>query len=277
VRAPARRFSETLQLSGPDLPEFPAAQEPGDDLTDDHDPTGTGWSGWAPPRADPATEGTALERLARLAVQRITAATAASISTLRQGRFATIAATDGRVRRADAVQYDLARGPAVDALLGDELFHHATDLRHDPRWAEAGGRIADGPGYGGLLSFRLSLDLAADDQRAALNIYATAPDAFDARDLGLGLLLASHGGLALAAATNRDRALQLERALHTNRDIGVAMGILMSRYRLPRTAAFDLLRISSQRLNRKINDLALDIIDIGELPEVPTGEHGPPL
>lgn len=55
-------------------------------------------------------------------------------------------------------------------------------------------------------------------------------------------------------------------ALQSSRDIGAAVGILMSEYRVDRDAAFELLRSASMHTNRKVRDLALDVIDRGSLP-----------
>jgi AmiR/NasT family two-component response regulator len=53
----------------------------------------------------------------------------------------------------------------------------------------------------------------------------------------------------------------------TTRDvIGQAKGILMERQHQPAGAAFDVLREASQRLNRKVSDIAEHLAATGELP-----------
>ena len=69
----------------------------------------------------------------------------------------------------------------------------------------------------------------------------------------------------LAAATAH--AEHLQRALVTNRQIGMAMGILMERHRLTPERAFDQLRELSQQRNVKLRDLAEQIIYTGEAGE----------
>jgi AmiR/NasT family two-component response regulator len=59
-------------------------------------------------------------------------------------------------------------------------------------------------------------------------------------------------------------AEHLQRALVTNRQIGMAMGILMERHRLTPEQAFDHLRRLSQQRNVKLRDLAEQIIYTGE-------------
>lgn len=75
----------------------------------------------------------------------------------------------------------------------------------------------------------------------------------------------------IAAELNRDRADNLDKALLTSRDIGVAMGVLMIRQKITREQAFDLLRIVSQSSNRKLHEVAEAVAETGALPWV-----GPP-
>ena len=63
------------------------------------------------------------------------------------------------------------------------------------------------------------------------------------------------------------------KALETNREIGVAMGILMQQHRFTRQEAFDVLRVASQNSNRKLADIAGEVADTGTL-SIP--RHGKP-
>jgi hypothetical protein len=56
-----------------------------------------------------------------------------------------------------------------------------------------------------------------------------------------------------------------ERALLTSRDIGIAMGILMTRRGIDRDSAFGVLRRSSQDSQVKIRDLAVEFLRSGRL------------
>jgi AmiR/NasT family two-component response regulator len=66
----------------------------------------------------------------------------------------------------------------------------------------------------------------------------------------------------LAAATAH--AEHLQRALVSNRQIGMAMGILMERHRITQEQAFDRLRDLSMRRNLKLRDVAEQIIYTGD-------------
>jgi AmiR/NasT family two-component response regulator len=59
----------------------------------------------------------------------------------------------------------------------------------------------------------------------------------------------------------------LQAALSTREVIGQAQGILMERERISATQAFDVLRRASQHLNRKLRDVAQDLVDTGDEPD----------
>jgi AmiR/NasT family two-component response regulator len=67
--------------------------------------------------------------------------------------------------------------------------------------------------------------------------------------------------------------MNLEKALDTSREIGTAVGVLMSAHKLTREQAFDLLRIASQRSNRRVQELAIEVVDTGSLPQMPRGSR----
>lgn len=69
----------------------------------------------------------------------------------------------------------------------------------------------------------------------------------------------------LLAGTQRE-VHHLQVALESNRDIGVAIGILMAADKVTRQAAFEMLRTTSQHQNRKLRAIAADVIETGELP-----------
>ncbi|MCW2528482.1 MAG: hypothetical protein JWM76_3342 [Pseudonocardiales bacterium] len=62
-----------------------------------------------------------------------------------------------------------------------------------------------------------------------------------------------------------DKVANLEQALASNREIGVAMGILSARHNIRPQEAFELLRVASQHTNRKLRDLAAEVIQTGQL------------
>ena len=62
------------------------------------------------------------------------------------------------------------------------------------------------------------------------------------------------------------KAEHLQLALDHSRDIGAAVGVLMSQHKLQQTEAFELLRRTSQDQNRKLYAVAMAVVNTGELP-----------
>jgi hypothetical protein len=216
----------------------------------------------------------AFDAVASVASRRISGASAASITVLREGRFHTVAASDERARQADLIQYEMGSGPCVDAIL-DSALYHPVDLRDDSRWPQYGARVSKELGWYSMLSYRLGSEVTGHDVLAGLNIYSDRPRAFDQSAVEIGLLLATHAAAVVAAQTNRLRAENLQEALNTNRGIGVAIGVLMTRHKLTQPQAFDLLRIASQNTNRKIRDIAEEVALTGQLPTPPARSADP--
>jgi hypothetical protein len=88
-------------------------------------------------------------------------------------------------------------------------------------------------------------------------------------DLALLELLVAATVSAVHCQRNTDtlseKVANLEQALASNRDIGVAMGILSAHHSIRPDEAFELLRVASQHTNRKLRELAAEVIQTGEL------------
>src|SRR4051794_6113325 len=238
----------TASLSIAELSEL--FSELGDDLVPEDDPN------------------MVLSRLTSLATRCVPGAEYAGVTIGGEGRrFVTVAATDDVVTRTDEIQYELASGPCVDALIENSTYN-AGDLRTDPRWPEFGRRAVELTGVVSMLSFRLYHE-SHRDLISGLNMYSHLPNAFDAVSETIGLLLATHGAAAAARAEAEQRASNLEIALKTCREIGVAMGILMNAAKITRDQAFDLLPIASPHPHRKLADIAVEVADTGRLPKPP--------
>jgi hypothetical protein len=206
----------------------------------------------------------ALAVLTEIAVTEAPGAQHAGVTLGSNGRFTTLAPTSAVVNQVDQIQYDLGSGPCVDAAIDDNIYY-APDLRSDERWPDFGAQTADATGIVSMLSLRLYLE---HDPKliAALNMYSAEPDAFSDESIAVGLLLATHGALAVAGAAAREHAMNLEKALASSRNIGVAMGRLMNQHTIARDQAFGLLRMASQRTHRKLADVAAEVARTGVLP-----------
>jgi GAF domain-containing protein len=178
--------------------------------------------------------------------------------------------TDPIVDEVDDLQNELGEGPCLDAMSHRAIFYGG-DLVEDDRWPEFGRRAS----AAGIRSV-LALPLPDNGGSGALNLYARFPGAFGVLDRAKAVILASLAGLALSAArTHEDeerRADNLNAALATREVIGQAQGILMERERVSSGQAFDVLRRASQHLNRKLRDVAQDLVDTGERPDTGTSQ-----
>ncbi|WP_345378277.1 GAF and ANTAR domain-containing protein [Pseudonocardia yuanmonensis] len=206
------------------------------------------------------------ERITRAAVDDVPGCDHAALSVvLRHGPIRTVAATDELPEQVDAVQYRTGQGPCLGAIEDREPYCTG-DLATERRWPQFARAAVAETGVRSMLSFRL---FVRDDTIGALNLYSRATDAFDDRSFALGALLAGHAALAVSAARAKEHAGEMDRALATNREIGIAIGILMAGRRLTRDAAFEELRRTSQALNTKLRAVAEFVVATGALPGRP--------
>lgn len=62
----------------------------------------------------------------------------------------------------------------------------------------------------------------------------------------------------------RNSEVRLSQALRTGREIGMAVGLLIERYRIDRDSAFRMLREHARSNQRKLNDIACELLDASE-------------
>jgi GAF domain-containing protein len=189
----------------------------------------------------------------------------AGITVLRRGKPETPAATDEVSAEVDKVQYATGEGPCLSAIVERDTFRTA-DLAAESRWPKFSGPAVQRTGVRSVLAYRLFTDA---DTFGALNLYSRERDAFDDEAVGIGSILAAHAALAFARAREREQVSGLEQAVASNRAIGTAIGILMATHRIDQDEAFELLRTVSQRTNRKLREIADEVIRTGQLPRVP--------
>jgi AmiR/NasT family two-component response regulator len=72
-----------------------------------------------------------------------------------------------------------------------------------------------------------------------------------------------------------DKVEGLEEALLSRDVIGQAKGILMERFHLTSDQAFEELRVSSQKFNRKVRELAAELAETGEWSGSNSNGHKP--
>jgi hypothetical protein len=203
-----------------------------------------------------------LTRLVAEALNLVTGANHVSVTRRAMGKLTTPATSDDTALLCDARQYQLRQGPCIDVVSGAQLAYSGR-LAHEARWPKFGPSVAREHSIHSLLSLHL---YAADPATAlGLNLYAEEEDSFTEPAASLAVILAAEGELAIAHAAAAEKAAHLEKALQTNRDIGIAVGILMSHHRINPQTAFDLLKRASQNKHRKLASIAADVIYTGTL------------
>lgn len=206
-----------------------------------------------------------LQQVVDVATTTIEGCDFASIFLVTGGLVTTPVHTSPAVAAADALQQEANEGPCLDAI-ARRITVYVDDLAEDGRWP----RFGPGATAAGMRSL-LALPMSSDGTLGALNLYARYPRAFGVIDRGKGLILATLAGLALSSARVREdderQAENLRSALVTREVIGQAQGILMERERITPDEAFDILRRASQHLNRKLRDVAQDLVDTGKRPQ----------
>jgi transcriptional regulator with GAF, ATPase, and Fis domain len=164
----------------------------------------------------------------------------------------------------DAIQEETQQGPCMDAA-----YQHQTvrvdNLATEDRWPLFAQR-ASATGAASMLSLQLYVE---GDNLGALNLYARTPNAFTDESEQVGLLFAAHAAIAYAGVR---KETQLAQALISRDVIGQAKGILMERYKISSERAFLLLTRVSQTSNRKLHDVADELVRRGTI----TGVGAPP-
>jgi transcriptional regulator with GAF, ATPase, and Fis domain len=181
-----------------------------------------------------------------------------------KGEFSTLSATDEVVEIADALQRETGEGPCLEASLDEDIKHDA-DLETAPTWPRFAARLVESTAVRSALACPLVLE---GRRSGALNLFADRTAAFTPDDVANAAVLASFASVAVAAALERENSAQLRVALDTNRTIGAAVGILMATHGIAQEDAFSMLSTASQRVNRKLREVAAGIVT-GASPQAP--------
>ncbi|MGH3315686.1 MAG: GAF and ANTAR domain-containing protein [Nocardioidaceae bacterium] len=201
-----------------------------------------------------------LEHLAKLAAERVAPAAACGITLQQDHQPATVACIGPIAAYVDEIQYGRDEGPCLQSMrTGDTVL--VGDLVDERRWGSyPGDALAAG------VRASLSLPLVVDGEpRGALNLYALQPDAFGPDDLDRADLLATQASAALTVAVRHAQQVQLteqlREALVQRAVIDQALGILMAEQGCDPDTAFAILREASQHQNRKLRDVAAEIVE----------------
>jgi GAF domain-containing protein len=199
-----------------------------------------------------------LQRVAELAKQAIPGAAEVSVSLVNpgvSGTANTAAFTGSLALRLDETQYGQGYGPCLDAAeAGGVLL--IRDMATEDRWPQySPAAVAAG--------VRSSLSVGLP-----VHIYACEPDNFDDETVILAQTFAGYAAVALANAhlyaSTAALAQQMRTAMATRATIEQAKGILMAGLKCGPDEAFGTLTRLSQQANRKLRDIATEIVEAAQ-------------
>jgi GAF domain-containing protein len=216
-----------------------------------------------------------LDRVADLAVTQLEGCDMAGVTMMGVEGPTTAVFTDAVAPDIDVAQYRTGQGPCLDAFRSGKILR-IDDTANDDRWPDfAAAALAHG------VRSTLSLPLQVDDEPiGALNLYSRSVGTFEATEPVAAVFVRLAASiLANAQAFWAGRALtdQLEEALLSRPAIEQAKGVLMREHGCTADEAFDILRQRSQAANRKVRDLAAEIVDeaiAGERPSRARSRRG---
>ena len=202
----------------------------------------------------------ALDQLAHLACLAVPGCTMVGITLFDGSTHTTAIHTHDEPPVIDQAQYDADRGPCLDAMRHGRVEHMA-DTAADDRWPEFAA-AARAVGVQSTLSLPM---LVGDRVVGGFNMYGLQPDAFTGDSAKTAAEFAAQAGLAVGSALafwqQHELVHHLEEALKSRPVIEQAKGMIMAREGVDADEAFDILRRASQRQNRKLRDVAVEIVE----------------
>lgn len=198
------------------------------------------------------------------AVDSVDDCAAASVALATQEGRIEVAATTARwAAELDERQAVLACGPLLEAIAGERAL--TADLAYDERWP-ALARVHEARGRA-VMAFGLRV---ANQEAGAMTVYSERSGRFSDRAAATAEFLAGQATVALARSFERvtyeAQAQAWQSALASRDAIGQAKGMLMEQRSISADEAFDVLRETSQRLNQKVRDIAVHLVEHRQLP-----------
>ena len=208
---------------------------------------------------------TVMETIAQLTKRTIPGASEVSVTCVERGEPKTVAFTGRLAVDLDERQYARGHGPCLASVEGGEPIV-INDMHSEHRWREWSNEAVE-RGAGSSLSIPVPVQR---EVMAALNIYSTDPNAFDADSIELATTFSAYAGVALANMhlyqAQGQMAEQLQNAMQSRAVIEQAKGILMGERQCRAEQAFDILIALSQDTNRKLRDVAQALVDQANRP-----------
>jgi len=216
---------------------------------------------WQTVISDDANLQGALRRVAETGCRMLTNCTSASVTLIDQGRAITVGSTNDTAQVLDDAQYAARDGPCLTAAR-EVRFVRLDDIESDGRWPMyAASALANGI----RSSLSVPLVLAGVDTFGGFNIYGKSVGGFSDDDEQLCQAFAAQASIVVSNAHSYwsvfELSQNLSKAMETRAVIEQAKGVLMSTHRIDGDAAFEMLRERSQTSNRKLREVAADVVD----------------
>ncbi len=201
-----------------------------------------------------------MQRVADLAKETVPGVDEASVTVLEGKRARSVAFTGSLAVQLDERQYAVGFGPCVDAALSGQVVR----IHDTSAGSEAYPGYSDVARRAGVRS-TLSIGLAVPHRAVgALNLYDLGGRPFDDSSLEVAQVLAGHAAIALvnslAVESTRELAEQLQRAMASRAVIEQAKGVISAVRGVDPEQAFTLLSRRSQDTNRKLSELAGEVV-----------------
>jgi GAF domain-containing protein len=207
---------------------------------------------------DDGTVGDTLLRVAEIARQMVEA-DMAGITMIVEGRPRTGVYTDPLAPEIDEAQYDAGTGPCIEAFRHQRIYR-IDSTAVDDRWPEF-SRDALAHGVRSTLSVPLAV---RGEAMGAFNLYSKSFSAFDDANTRRVELFGRHAAIVLANSRiywdARELNENLHQAMRSRATIDQAVGVLMAGGGHAPDEAFQVMVRASQRENRKLRDVAEDIV-----------------
>jgi transcriptional regulator with GAF, ATPase, and Fis domain len=202
-----------------------------------------------------------LHTLAVRCVELIDVQAAGVMVTDQRGHLRVMASSSEQAHLVELFEVESAAGPCVECFATGQPISD-TDLRlFDRRWARFSHRASEA-GFAAVHAVPMRL---RDQVIGVLNLFSTQSGSLTDADAYLGRALANVttiGVLQQRAIHHRDMvAEQLQGALNSRVVIEQAKGVLFERLKLDMHDAFATLRSYARRTNRRLSDVARDVID----------------
>lgn len=201
-----------------------------------------------------------LRRVAELAVAAVPSADLVGLTMMTEGHARTAVFTDETAPQIDRAQYETGEGPCLEAFRSGRVVRIGSTLAEGP-WPEF-RRAAAEHGVRSTLSVPM---MVARASVGAMNLYSRTEHAFDEDEQAMAARFADQAAVVLANAdaywSAYETSEHLREAMESRGVIEQAKGMLMSAQGCSEDEAFQLLVRASQRENRKLRNIAKEIVE----------------